>query len=95
MSLSEYDQICIDSCDRPDDECGSYQARGCAYLVATRHNQNVRNYMPKGYKQNTAGVKEQPLWDQSDNMTKFSVNVAAYSEPWIDRERAIYKRAGL
>ena len=94
MPLSEYDMICVTSCDKPEHDCGSRGARGCAYLVATRHNQNLRNYLPRGYKQNTCGVEEVPLWHRSENMTEFNEAVSGYSEPWLDKERSIVKRLG-
>lgn len=95
MALMPHDQICLDSCDRTDVECGSYEARGCAYLVATRDKKHLRNYMPAHYKQNCSGVAEIPLWRQSDAMTTFCQSVASYTEDWIDRERAIYRRSGI
>lgn len=94
MPLSDFDRLCL-TCSLPVMACGTRAARDCDYNLATRHDKNLRGSCPLRDRQTSCGFPEVPLWRKSDGMTKFNVAVSGYSEPWLDRERELYRRTGF
>ena len=84
-------------CNQTDDRCGI--RRGIKYGLYPQSALNgVESAVPRSVRMQIShgvGAKDKPLWRLGDGMIKFCTSVSAYSEPWLDRERAVYRRAGI